>query len=325
MSDMKKHLLLRCLGSLALLLSLTAHADQFPAEPIKIVVPYATGGIADVLARLVGARLEPLVKQPVIVENRSGGNGTIAMQFVAQAKPDGYTLLLGNTGTQVVNRYLYKNLPFDIVRGFQPIGKIAQTPMMLVVSAASPANTVAELITMAQASKTPLNVGSSGNGSASHLGLVMLSSMAKIDLAHVPYRGSSQIVPDLIGGRLATYFDTPPTSLSLIRAGKLKPLGVGSRERQPALPDVPTIAETVPGFELTTWLGLFAPTGLATDRLMRLNEALRQVLEEPSFRKQLVDQGNEVLPSTPTEFAKFIELEAARIGALVQSADIRPE
>ena len=276
---MKKHLLLRCLGSLALLLSLTAHADQFPAEPIKIVVPYATGGIADVLARLVGARLEPLVKQPVIVENRSGGNGTIAMQFVAQAKPDGYTLLLGNTGTQVVNRYLYKNLPFDIVRGFQPIGKIAQTPMMLVVSAASPANTVAELITMAQASKTPLNVGSSGNGSASHLGLVMLSSMAKI----------------------------------------------GSRERQPALPDVPTIAETVPGFELTTWLGLFAPTGLATDRLTRLNEALRQVLEEPSFRKQLVDQGNEVLPSTPSEFATFIELEAARIGALVQSADIRPE
>ena len=322
---MKKHLLLRSLGALALLLCLTARADQFPAEPIKIVVPYATGGIADVLARLVGARLEPLVKQPVIVENRSGGNGTIAMQFVAQAKPDGYTLLLGNTGTQVVNRYLYKNLPFDIVRGFQPIGKIAQTPMLLVVSATNPANTVADIVTMARASKIPLNVGSSGNGSASHLGLVMLSSMAKIDLAHVPYRGSSQIVPDLIGGRLAAYFDTPPTSLSLIRAGKLKPLGVGSKERQPALPDVPTIAETVPGFELTTWLGLFAPTGLATDRLERLNVALRQVLEEPNFRKQLVDQGNEVLPSTPTEFGEFIEREAARIGTLVQSADIRPE
>lgn len=322
---MKKHLLLRCLGSFALLLSLTARANEFPSEPIKIVVPYATGGIADVLARLVGARLEALVKQPVIVENRSGGNGTIAMQFVAQAKPDGYTLLLGNTGTQVVNRFLYKNLPFDIVRGFQPIGKIAQTPMMLVVSAASPANSVADVVAMARASQTPLNIGSSGNGSASHLGLVMLSSMAKIDLAHVPYRGSSQIVPDLIGGRLAAYFDTPPTSLSLIRAGKLKPLGVGSRERQPALPDVPTIAETIPGFELTTWLGLFAPIGLAPDRLAQLNIALRKVLEEPSFRKQLVDQGNEVLPNTPAEFGEFIEQEAARIGALVQSADIRPE
>ena len=322
---MKKHLLLRCLGSFALLLSLTARANEFPSEPIKIVVPYATGGIADVLARLVGARLEALVKQPVIVENRSGGNGTIAMQFVAQAKPDGYTLLLGNTGTQVVNRFLYKNLPFDIVRGFQPIGKIAQTPMMLVVSAASPANSVADVVAMARASQTPLNIGSSGNGSASHLGLVMLSSMAKIDLAHVPYRGSSQIVPDLIGGRLAAYFDTPPTSLSLIRAGKLKPLGVGSRERQPALPDVPTIAEIIPGFELTTWLGLFAPIGLAPDRLAQLNIALRKVLEEPSFRKQLVDQGNEVLPNTPAEFGEFIEQEAARIGALVQSADIRPE
>jgi tripartite-type tricarboxylate transporter receptor subunit TctC len=322
---MKRHLLLRCLGSLALLLSLTARANEFPSEPIKIVVPYATGGIADVLARLVGARLEALVKQPVIVENRSGGNGTIAMQFVAQAKPDGYTLLLGNTGTQVVNRFLYKNLPFDVVRGFQPIGKIAQTPMLLVVSAASPANTVADIVAMGRASQTPLNVGSSGNGSASHLGLVMLSSMAKIDLAHVPYRGSSQIVPDLIGGRLAAFFDTPPTSLSLIRAGKLKPLGVGSRERQPALPDVPTIAETIPGFELTTWLGLFAPAGLAPDRLAQLNTALRKVLEEPSFRKQLVDQGNEVLPNTPAEFGEFIEQEAARIGALVQSADIRPE
>jgi len=325
MSGMKKHLLLWCLGSFALLLSLTARANEFPSEPIKIVVPYATGGIADVLARLVGARLEALVKQPVIVENRSGGNGTIAMQFVAQAKPDGYTLLLGNTGTQVVNRFLYKNLPFDIARGFQPIGKIAQTPMMLVVSAASPANSVADVVAMARASQTPLNIGSSGNGSASHLGLVMLSSMAKIDLAHVPYRGTSQIVPDLIGGRLAAYFDTPPTSLSLIRAGKLKPLGVGSRERQPALPDVPTIAETIPGFELTTWLGLFAPTGLAPDRLAQLNTALRKVLEEPSFRKQLVDQGNEVLPNTPAEFGEFIEREAARIGALVQSADIRPD
>lgn len=322
---MKKHLLLRCLGSLALLFSLAARANEFPSEPIKIVVPYVTGGIADVLARLVGARLEALVKQPVIVENRSGGNGTIAMQFVAQAKPDGYTLLLGNTGTQVVNRFLYKNLPFDIVRGFQPIGKIAQTPMLLVVSAASPANTVADIVAMGRASQTPLNVGSSGNGSASHLGLVMLASMAKIDLAHVPYRGSSQIVPDLIGGRLAAFFDTPPTSLSLIRAGKLKPLGVGSRERQPALPDVPTIAETIPDFELTTWLGLFAPIGLAPDRLTQLNTALRKVLEEPSFRKQLVDQGNEVLPNTPAEFGEFIEQEAARIGALVQSADIRPE
>ena len=322
---MKKNLLLRCLGSFALLLSLTARADEFPSEPIKIVVPYATGGIADVLARLVGVRLEALVKQPVIVENRSGGNGTIALQFVAQAKPDGYTLLLGNTATQVVNRFLYPNLPFDIVRGFQPIGKIAQTPMMLVVSTASPANTVTDFVTMSKASQTPLNIGSSGNGSASHLGLVMLANMAKIDLAHVPYRGSSQIVPDLIGGRLTAYFDTPPTSLSLIRAGKLKPLGVGSLERQSALPDVPTIAETLPGFELTTWLGLFAPSGLAPPRLAILNAALRKVLEEPGFRKQLVDQGNEVLPNTPAEFNAFIEREAVRIGELVRSAGIRPE
>ena len=303
----------------------TVRADGFPSEPIKIIVPYAVGGIADVLARLVGARLEPILKQPVVVENRSGSNGTIAMQFVAQARPDGYTLLLGNLGTQVVNRYLYQNLPFDIKRGFQPIGQIAATPMLLVVAANSPANSVADIIAAGKTQPAPLNFGSGGSGSASHLGLIMLSTMAKIDIAHIPYRGSSQIVPDLIGGRLTAYFDTPPTSLSLIAAGKLKPLGVASLVRQPALPGVPTIAETIPGFELLSWLGLFAPAGLPVDRLKKLNESLRLVLAEPNFSKQLVDQGNEVLPSTPQEFSEFIEREAIRIGVLVQTAGIRPE
>lgn len=322
---MKKSTALRWAFSLLMLVPLTVRADSFPSESIKIVVPYAVGGIADVLARLVGARLEPLLKQSVVIENRSGSNGTIAMQFVAQSRPDGYTLLLGNTGTQVVNRFLYKNLSFDIERGFQPIGRIASTPMLLVVAAASPANSVADVIAAGKASATPLNFGSGGSGSASHLGLVMLSSMAKIEVAHVPYRGTSQIVPDLIGGRLAAYFDTPSTSLSLIRAGKLKPLGVASLTRQPALPGVPTIAETIPGFELLSWLGLFAPTGLPVDRLTKLNEALRTVLAEPNFRQQLIDQGNEVLPSTPQEFSEFIERESVRIGVLVQTAGIRAE
>jgi tripartite-type tricarboxylate transporter receptor subunit TctC len=322
---MKTKIVRRCFFFLSIFTALTVRAQTFPSEPIKIIVPYAVGGIADVLARLVGARFESILKLPVVVENRSGSNGTIAMQFVAQAKPDGYTLLLGNLGTQVVNRYLYENLPFDIKRGFQPIGQIAATPMLLVVAANSPANSVADIIAAGKSASAQLNFGSGGSGSASHLGLVMLATMAKIDIAHVPYRGSSQIVPDLIGGRLTAYFDTPPTSLSLISAGKLKPLGVASLERQPALPGVPTIAETIPGFELLSWLGLFAPAGLPPDRINKLNETLKTVLLEPNFRKQLVDQGNEVLPSSPQEFSEFIEREAVRIGVLVQTAGIRPE
>ena len=322
---MKTKIVRRCFFLLAIFMALAVRAQTFPSEPIKIIVPYAVGGIADVLARLVGARFESILKLPVVVENRSGSNGTIAMQFVAQAKPDGYTLLLGNLGTQVVNRYLYVNLPFDIKRGFQPIGQIAATPMLLVVAGNSPANSVADIIASGKNASAQLNFGSGGSGSASHLGLIMLATMAKIDIAHVPYRGSSQIVPDLIGGRLTAYFDTPPTSLSLIGAGKLKPLGVASLERQPALPGVPTIAETIPGFELLSWLGLFAPAGLPFDRVNKLNETLKTVLLEPNFRKQLIDQGNEVLSSSPQEFSEFIEREAVRIGVLVQTAGIRPE
>jgi tripartite-type tricarboxylate transporter receptor subunit TctC len=322
---MKTKIVRRCFFLLAIFMALAVRAQSFPSEPIKIIVPYAVGGIADVLARLVGARFESILKLPVVVENRSGSNGTIAMQFVAQAKPDGYTLLLGNLGTQVVNRYLYVNLPFDIKRGFQPIGQIAATPMLLVVAGNSPANSVADIIASGKNASAQLNFGSGGSGSASHLGLIMLATMAKIDIAHVPYRGSSQIVPDLIGGRLTAYFDTPPTSLSLIGAGKLKPLGVASLERQPALPGVPTIAETIPGFELLSWLGLFAPAGLPLDRVNKLNETLKTVLLEPNFRKQLIDQGNEVLSSSPQEFSEFIEREAVRIGVLVQTAGIRPE
>ncbi len=319
----------RCLrqavSALLLLGAAAAQAQDYPSAPIRIVVPYAAGGIADVLARLVAVRLEPMWKQSVVVENRAGANGTIAMQFVAQARPDGHTLMIGNTATQVVNRFLYRNLAFDIERGFQPVGLIASTPMMLVVAASSPANSVADLLAMARAEPGRLNFGSAGNGSSSHLGLAMLTSLGKVQIAHVPYKGTAQIVPDLLGGRLAGYFDVPGTSLGAIRAGTLKPLGVGSSKRLAALPNVPTMAETLPGFELYSWLGLFAPAGVPRERIDRLNRALRGMLEEPSLNRQLVEQGNEVAPNTPEEFDAFIRREAVRMGELLAAAGVRPE
>ncbi|GGG18379.1 MFS transporter [Caldovatus sediminis] len=324
---MKRQSLLR--GALALpglaAAAGAARAEEYPSGPIRIVVPYAAGGIADVLARLVGARLEANWRNPVVVENRPGANGTIAQQFVARARPDGHTLLLGNTGTQVVNRFLYRNLPFDLEKDFQPIGLIASTPMLLVVAPSHPANSVAELVAMARAAPGRMNFGSAGNGSASHLALAMLASKAGIEIAHIPYRGTSAILPDLVGGRLQAYFDVPITALGPIRAGTIKPLGIASLQRQPALPDVPAIAETIPGFEIASWLGLFAPAGLPPERTQKLNRELRAILAEPDFRRQLVEQGNEVLPNTPEEFDAFIRREATRIAEVVAAAGIRAE
>jgi len=300
-----------------------ARADNYPAEGIRIVVPYAAGGIADVLARLVGARMEAAFKQPVIVENRAGANGTIAQQFVAGVKPDGHTLLLGNTSTQVVNAHLYTKLPINIAKAFQPIGLIAASPMLLVVSAASPANTVADVLAAARASAVPLNFGSAGNGSASHLSLVLLSTQGKVALNHVPYKGTAQIAPDLIGGRLDAYFDVPITAMSLLKSGKLKAIGVASRDAQPALPGVPPIAATLPGFEMTTWLGLFGPAGMPRERVERLNRTLVSILADPAFRQQLIDQGNEVRPGSATDFEAFIAKEMTRIGEVIRAAGIK--
>ncbi len=307
----------------SLLLPGVACADSYPAEPLRIIVPYAPGGIADVLARLVGSRMEVTFKQPVTVENRAGANGTIAQQFVAAAKPDGYTLLLGNTSTQVVNAHLYTKLSFNIAKAFQPVGLIAASPMMLVVSASSPSNSVADLLAAARASVVPLNFGSAGNGSASHLSLLLLGMQAGLSLNHVPYKGTAQIVPDLVGGRLDAYFDTPITAMPLLKSGKLKAIGVASREAQPALPGVVPIAATLPGFEMTTWLGLFAPAGTPRERVDRLNAVLRNILEESALRQQLIDQGNEVRAGSAADFEAFIASEMNRIGELIRAASIK--
>jgi len=302
-----------------------AIAKSYPVESIRIVVPYAAGGIADRLARLVGVRLEPLLKQSIVVENRSGANGTIAQQYVAQSKADGYTLLLGNTGTQVVNRVLYPNFSVDLATAFDPIGMIAITPMLLVVANNSPLNNIKDVIDAARAAPGKIDFGSAGNGSLSHVALALLNAQAGVNIAHVPYRGTSQVIPDLLGGRLTGYFDVPATAFGPINAKSLKPIGIASLKRLAVLPDVPTIAETLPGFEATTWLGLFSPMGTPSDRIEKLNKALNQVLQEPEFSKLLVEQGNEIRLMTPSQFGAFINEEAKRMQQLAQSAGIRPE
>jgi tripartite-type tricarboxylate transporter receptor subunit TctC len=324
----RRDTLIWMLSSAAAVTSVSAASDaidRYPDGPVRIIVPYPVAGMADVLARLVSVRLEKLLKQPITVENRIGANGTIGQQVVAQSKPDGYTLLLGNTGTQVVNRFLYTKLSFDIEKSFQPVGLIASTPMLLVVRGDSSMSSVDDLLKGARSSTTPLNIGSGGNGSAAHLALVQLSNATGINFTHVPYRGTSQIVPDLIGGRLTAYFDTPLTAAALIKAGKLKPLGIASLKRQPAFPNLPTVAETVPGFETLSWLGLFAPSGVPQGRIDTLNAALNTVLADPEVRRHLVESGNEVKPASAQAFETFIKVEAARVQKLVKDGNIRSD
>ncbi len=318
-----RQLLLWCVMVIAVFGLPKSHAESFPDQPIRIIVPYSAGGIADVLARVVGAEFEKIFKQPVVVENKPGANGTIAQQAVADAKPNGYTLLLGNTSTQVINRFLYKKLAFNLETAFEPVGKIAFTPMLLVVAADSPYNSVSDVLGAAKDKSKALNFGSAGIGAASHLALVMFTSMGNVEIAHIPYKGTANIRPDIMGGRLSGYFDVPATALGLINSGKLKAIGIASKTRQPVLPNVPAIAETIEGFEIGSWLGLFAPAGTPKDRIALLNKALNQVLAEPRVKNQLVSQGNEVLPTTPQEFATFISKEAVRLAALTQKAGIQ--
>ncbi|MGE0798446.1 MAG: Bug family tripartite tricarboxylate transporter substrate binding protein [Lautropia sp.] len=303
----------------------SVRANSYPAKAVKIIVPYSAGGIADILARRVGVQFERNFTQPFVVENRTGANGTIAQQAVAQSTPDGYTLLLGNIGTQVVNRFTFSKLAFDIEKSFQPIGLIGSSPMLLVTAADSPINTVADLLNAAKGRASALTMGTAGNASAAHLCMALLTKLSGTPFTAVPYRGASQIIPDLIAGRVVAFFDTPMTAMPLIQGGKIKPIAVTGTKRLSVMPDVPTVAETVSGFEYTTWLGLFAPRGTPADRVDTLNSALAVALENPEMRSFLIGTGSEIVPMTPNQFDLFIENESVRIGALIRSSDIRLE
>lgn len=326
-SASRRHFSLGGLASAALLgtglLAAGPAAAQaaYPAKTITIVVPFAAGGTTDILARIAGQALTAELGQTVIVDNRAGAGGNIGAQAAARAPADGYTLFMGTVGTHAINASLYKKMPFDPIKDFAPLTRVANVPNLLVANPAQPFKTVKELIAYAKAHPGQLNFGSSGNGSSIHLSGELFKSMAKIDMQHVPYKGSAPAVTDLLGNQIAIMFDNMPSAIQHVRSGKLRAIAVTTSKRSPELPDVPTIAEAgVPGYEATSWFGLFAPAATPPAVISRLNAAIVKVLANPDVKKQINDQGAEVYSETPQQFAAFIQKETVKWSKVVKDS-----
>ena len=266
----------------------SALAQAYPTKPVTIIVPFAAGGTTDILARIIGQALTAELGQSVVVDNRAGAGGNIGGQAAAKATPDGHTLFMGTVGTHAINASLYKKMPFDPVKDFAPLTRVANVPNLLVANPAQPYKSVKDLIAYAKANPGKVNFGSSGNGSSIHLSGELFKSLAKVDMQHVPYKGSAPAVTDLLGNQIGIMFDNMPSAIQHVRSGKLVPLAVTTAKRSPELPSVPTIAEAgVPGYEATSWFGMFAPAGTPAPVLAKLNAAIVKVLAQPDVKNKI--------------------------------------
>lgn len=308
-----------------ILFSATAWADEFPSKPIRLIVPFPAGGIIDIVSRTVSPGLAGRLGQPVVVDNRPGAGGNIGAALAAKSPADGYTLFMGLISTHAINQSLYKTLPYDPIKDFSPISLVAKSPLILLVNASVPVRSVEELITYANANPGKLNFASAGNGSPSHIALAMFTSMARVNLVHVPYRGAAPAQVDLLASNVQGYFGAQAAELPHIQSGKLRALGVGGTERLPALPDVATISQTVPGYQFNTWFGILAPAGLPTPLATKLNQAIRATLADDAVIKRLTEHGLQPFPSSPEEFATFIQSEALRLGKIVRETGAQAE
>ena len=299
----------------------SALAQAYPTKPVTIIVPFAAGGTTDILARIIGQALTAELGQSVVVDNRAGAGGNIGGQAAAKAAPDGHTLFMGTVGTHAINASLYKKMPFDPVKDFAPLTRVANVPNLLVANPAQPYKSVKDLIAYAKANPGKVNFGSSGNGSSIHLSGELFKSLAKVDMQHVPYKGSAPAVTDLLGNQIDIMFDNMPSAIQHVRSGSLVPLAVTTAKRSPELPNVPTIAEAgVPGYEATSWFGMFAPAGTPAPVLAKLNAAIVKVLAQPDVKKKINEQGAEVYSETPEQFAAFIQAESVKWGKVVKES-----
>ncbi len=310
----------------ALLLPQAVCAQEFPGRPVRLVVPFAAGGVSDIIGRTLAGRLQEKLGQPVIVDNRGGAGGSIGSDIVAKAQPDGHTILLGSNGTHAIVPYLYRKLPYDPVKDFTPIGMVAITPTVLAVNPDLPAKSVRELIALARAKPGALSFGSSGIGSTSHLAGEMLATIAGVTLTHVPYKSASAAYPDVFGGRVPLIFDSVVSMTPHLKAGRLRPLAVTTPRRVATLPELPTMAEAgLPGYAITLWIAVFGPAGMPAAVTTRLNKEIARVLALPEVRDQLAAQGSEVMPGTPAELLAAVQTDLKRMGEIVRAAKIEAE
>jgi tripartite-type tricarboxylate transporter receptor subunit TctC len=298
-----------------------ARAAEYPVKPITLMIGFAPGGPSDVMARIITKKMEQILKQPMVIENRAGAGGSIAGTAVARAAPDGYTVLLATGSLLAINVSLYKNLGYDPEKDFEPITMVGTQTNVLYTHPTLPAQTLGELITYAKANPGKLSFGSGGNGTPAHLAGEMLKIEAKIDMTHVPFRGTGPALQAVIGGHVPMAFNPPPPLLPHIQNGTIRAIAVTTLKRTAALPDVPTIAERgFPGFDATTWHGLVAPAGTPKDVVATLNRAAVAALNDAEVRKALTDLGVDVAADTPEEFRAYIKSEIPKWAAIVKAS-----
>ncbi|MFA4913993.1 MAG: tripartite tricarboxylate transporter substrate binding protein [Burkholderiaceae bacterium] len=298
-------------------------AQNYPSKPITIIVPFSAGGTTDILARGIGQKLGERWKVSVVIENKPGAGGNIGSAQVARSAPDGYMLVMGTIGTHAINPGLYKEMPYDAIKDFAPITRAAMVPNALVVPREAPYNTIKELIAFGKANPGKLTFGSSGHGSTLHMSGETFKVMTGVDMVHVPYKGSSPAVADLLGGQISMIFDNLPSALPHIKSGRLKVLALTSAQRSDQLPDVPTLAEAgVPGYDVVSWFGLWAPAGTPADIVNKINQAVVAIIESPDMQKQIREQGAMPHPESPAEFAAFIQTEGKKWADVVRSANL---
>jgi tripartite-type tricarboxylate transporter receptor subunit TctC len=302
-----------------------AAAQPYPAKPIRIIVPFPAGGIADVYARLIGARIGESWGQPVVVENRTGAGGNIGAEAVAKSPPDGYTIAMGSLGTHAVNVSLFAKMPYDPVRDFAPIAHVLEAEGLLVVHPSVAAQNVAELIGLLRAKPGAMTYASAGMGTASHLAGELFKVLAKVDMVHVPYKGNVPAITDLLAGQTALLFATMPTVLPHAKAGKLRALATIGAARAAAAPELPTVAETLPGFEVNNWIGLFAPAGTPVDIVQRWNAEVLRTMQSPQIQARLPAEGARFIPTTPEQFGAFVKAEIAKWAPIVKASGARVE
>jgi tripartite-type tricarboxylate transporter receptor subunit TctC len=317
-STLKRILLALCLLVVG---GAQASAADYPTRPVRWIVPYPAGGSTDILARIIGQYLSERLGQQVVIENRPGGGNNIGTEAAVHAAPDGYTLLLVNPA-HGINATLYPKLNFNIIRDMAPVAGIIRVPNVMEVTPSLPAKTVTEFITYAKANPGKINWASSGSGTSVHLSGELFKSMTGTDLTHVPYRGSAPALTDLIAGTVHVMFANMPSSIAHIQGGKLRALAVTTAKRSDALPDVPTVAETVPGYEASAWFGMGVPKGTPADIIQKLNSEVNVALQDPKVKARLVELGGVSIPGTPADFGKVIGEETDKWAKVIKSANV---
>jgi len=310
---------------IVLLLGAPARAETYPARPITLVVPAAAGGGNDTVARVVADKMGRILGQQIIIENRAGAGGGLAARQVAHSEPDGYTIGIGNPATLAIAPAMFPNVGYDPVKDFSPVGMIAASPHIVLVNKDDPAHSLAELIARAKQEPGKLTFASGGAGSPTHLGPELFASMAGIKLTHVPYKGTGPAIADLLGGHISMTFSSLPPAIGLVRDGKVRPIAITGAKRSKILPDVPTVAETIPGYESAQRYGIIAPARTPAEIVGKLNAALRGALASDEVAARVAAEGAEITPSTPAEYAADIAAEEAKWGKIIKQLGLKAD